>query len=113
MTTGIKRLEWQMYIPAGKTAYYNIQESEVAGIAWNLELYFGDITEGQGEFTVPAAGPTFTYPVDEWFLVEHIVDLDADNIKVYIDGVMVLDAAYTGSLGSVDCFSWSASNTYY
>ena len=113
MTTGIKRLEWQMYIPSGKTAYYNIQESEVAGIAWNLELYFGDITEGQGEFTVPAAGPTFTYPVDEWFLVEHIVDLDADNIKVYIDGVMVLDAAYTGSLGSVDCFSWSASNTYY
>ena len=113
MTTGIKRLEWQMYIPSGKTAYYNIQESEVAGIAWNLELYFGDVTEGQGEFTVPAAGPTFTYPVDEWFLVEHIVDLDADNIKVYIDGVMVLDAAYTGSLGSVDCFSWSASNTYY
>ncbi|MBK9455333.1 MAG: putative metal-binding motif-containing protein [Bacteroidetes bacterium] len=113
MTTGVKRLEWQMYIPSGKTAYYNIQESEVAGIAWNLELYFGDVTEGQGEFTVPAAGPTFTYPVDEWFLVEHIVDLDADNIKVYIDGVMVLDAAYTGSLGSVDCFSWSASNTYY
>ncbi len=113
MASGIKRLEWQMYIPSGKTAYYNIQESEVAGIAWNLELYFGDVTEGQGEFTVPAAGPTFTYPVDEWFLVEHIVDLDADNIKVYIDGVMVLDDVYTGSLGSIDFFSWSASNSYY
>ncbi|MBL0281941.1 MAG: hypothetical protein IPQ11_16610 [Bacteroidetes bacterium] len=56
-----------MYIPSGKTAYYNIQESEVAGIAWNLELYFGDVTEGQSEFTVPAAGPTFTYPETNGF----------------------------------------------
>ncbi len=112
-TTGKLRLEWQMYVPSGKTAYYNIQETEVPGVAWNLELYFGDVTEGTGEFTVPAAGPTFSYPVDEWFLVEHIVDLDADNIQVYIDGVLVLDDAYTGNLGGVDYYSWSGTNTYY
>ena len=113
LTSGKVRLEWQMYVPSGKTAYYNIQETEVPGVAWNLELYFGDVTEGTGEFTVPAAGPTFTYPVDEWFLVEHIVDLDADNIQVYIDGVLVLDDAYTGNLGGVDYYSWSGTNTYY
>ncbi len=110
---GVVRLEWQMYVPSGKTAYYNIQETEVPGVAWNLELYFGDVTEGQGEFTVPAAGPTFSYPVDQWFLVEHVVDLDANNIKVYINGVMVLDDAYAGNLGGVDFFSWSGTNTYY
>ncbi len=112
-TTGTLRLEWQMYIPSGKTGYYNIQETEVPGVAWNLELYFGDVTEGTGEFTVPAAGPSFTYPVNEWFLVEHIVNLDDNTIKVYIDGVMVLDDVYAGNLGGVDYYSWSGTNTYY
>ena len=112
-TSGVLRLEWQMYVPSGSSAYYNIQESEVPGVAWNLELYFGDITDGQGEFTVPALGPTFSYPVDQWFLVEHVVDLDANNIKVYINGVMVLDDVYAGNLGGVDFFSWSGTNTYY
>ncbi|MBK7036133.1 MAG: hypothetical protein IPH42_07250 [Bacteroidetes bacterium] len=54
-SSGNYRLEWQMYVPSGKMGYYNIQETEVPGVVWNLELYFGDVTEGTGEFTVPAA----------------------------------------------------------
>jgi len=113
LTSGTLRLEWQMYIPSGKSAYYNIQETEVPGVMWNLELYFGNITEGTGSFTVPAAGPSFTYPVAEWFLIEHIVNLDDNTIKVYIDGVLVLNDAYTGNLGGVDFFSASGTNRYY
>jgi len=113
LTSGTLRLEWQMYIPSGKSAYYNIQETEVPGVMWNLELYFGNVTEGTGSFTVPAAGPSFTYPVAEWFLIEHIVNLDDNTIKVYIDGVLVLNDAYTGNLGGVDFFSASGTNRYY
>lgn len=113
MTTGILRLEWQMLIPAGKSGYYNIQETEIPGVAWNMEVYFGDVTEGTGEFTVPAAGPTFSYPVGEWFLVEHIIDLDANTIQVYMDGIMVLDDVYAGNLGGVDFYSASGTNRYY
>ncbi len=112
-TTGTWKLEWQMFVPAGKMAYYNIQESETPGVAWNLELYFGDLVEGEGEFTVPAAGPTFTYPVGEWFLVQHIINLDDDVIDVYIDEVLVLSDVYTGSIGGIDFYSASATNQYY
>ena len=113
LSSGNYRLEWQMYVPSGKMGYYNIQETEVPGVAWNLELYFGDVTEGTGEFTVPAAGPTFTYPVDQWFKVEHLVDLDANTIEVYIDGVLALSDVYNGNLGGVDFYSASATNRLY
>ncbi len=113
LSSGYYRVEWQMYVPSGKMGYYNIQETEIPGVAWNLELYFGDVTEGTGEFTVPAAGPTFTYPVDQWFKVEHLVDLDANTIEVYIDGALVLSDAYAGNLGGVDFYSASATNRYY
>ena len=111
-TTGTWKLEWQMFVSAGKIAYYNIQETEIPGVAWNMEVYFGDLVEGEGEFTVPV-GPTFTYPVGEWFLVQHIIDLDDNTIEVWIDGVLVLSDVYDGSIGGVDFYSASAENHYY
>ena len=39
-SSGYWRLEWQMLVPEGKSGYYNIQESETPGIAWNTELVF-------------------------------------------------------------------------
>lgn len=112
-TTGTWKLEWQMYIPSGQTAYYNVQEDESSGVAWNLELYFGDVTEGTGEFTIPGTGVTFTYPVDEWFTVRHIFNLDADQIDVFIDGVNVLADTYTGNIGSINFYSAGTLNKYY
>jgi len=113
LSSGKYRLEWQMYVPSAKEAYYNIQETEVPGVAWNLELYFGQTVEGEGVFTVPAGGPTFTYPVDAWFRVEHIVDLDANTIEVLINGVLALSDVYEGNLGGVDFYSISADNRCY
>lgn len=112
-SSGNYQLEWQMYIPSGKSGYYNIQDTEVPGVLWDLELYFGDITEGTGEFTVPAAGPTFSYPVDQWFLVKHLINLDANTIEVWVNGVMVLSDAYIGNLGGVDFYSASGTNGCY
>ena len=112
LSTGNYRLEWQMYVPDGKSAYYNIQETEVPGVAWNMEVYFGADVSGEGEFTVPV-GPTFTYPVDQWFLVEHFVDLDANTIEVFINGTLTLSGEYTGNLGGIDFYSSSGINRYY
>ncbi|MFN0276614.1 MAG: hypothetical protein ACKVPJ_12785, partial [Chitinophagales bacterium] len=111
-TSGVWRLEWQMFIPSGKIAYYNIQEDETPGVAWNMEVYFGTTTEGTGEFTVPTGFPTFTYPVGEWFTVRHIIDLDGDQLDVYVDGVNVLTDTYTGNIGSIDFYSASSANRY-
>ena len=49
----------------------------------------------------------------EWFKVEHLIDLDADNIEIWIDGVMVYTGVYTGNIGSVDFYSIDADCRYY
>lgn len=116
---GFYRLEWMMYIPDGKTGYYNIQDSETPGVAWNLEMLFGlsdiGVPSASGEGTVynPAGTGDFTYPVDQWFKVEHLINLDADNMDIYIDGVYVGSTAYTGNIGGVDFFSIDANCKSY
>ncbi|WP_157595001.1 hypothetical protein [Psychroflexus tropicus] len=40
-TGGTWTIDWQMYVPIGKTGYWNIQESEIAGIQWNADFLWG------------------------------------------------------------------------
>ncbi|MBK9017484.1 MAG: hypothetical protein IPM82_27455 [Saprospiraceae bacterium] len=40
-TSGVYSLGWKMYVPTGKVGYYNIQDTEVPGVQWNLEVFFG------------------------------------------------------------------------
>ncbi len=106
-------LRWKTYVPAGATAYYNIQESETAGEAWNMELWYNDGGAAPGVGNTTLSATTFTYPEDAWFDVEHFIDLDADTMTLWIDGNMVETYDYTGNLGSIDFFSVDASNRYY
>ncbi|MBC8172259.1 MAG: T9SS type A sorting domain-containing protein, partial [Chitinophagales bacterium] len=113
LTSGNYRLEWNMYIPSGKTGYYNIQESETPGIAWNFEVMFGIATSGDGYISIPVDGGDFTYPTDTWFLVEHLINLDDDQIVYYANGTLVAVLPYAGSLGAIDFYSIDANNRYY
>lgn len=112
-TTGSYRLSWQMYIPAGATGYYNIQEDETPGVAWNLDVFFNEDGGAPGTGTVNQTGTTFSYPEDAWFEVAMVHDLDNDQQALFIDGQLVETTAYPGSLGSIDFFSIDAQNRYY
>ncbi|MBK6731446.1 MAG: T9SS type A sorting domain-containing protein [Bacteroidetes bacterium] len=119
MSEGFFRLEWMMYVPDGKTGYYNIQETEVPGVAWNLELLFGlsavgvPSSSGEGTISIPFGSGDFTYPVDAWFKVEQLIDLDANTIDVIVDGVDVASFAYAGNIGGIDFYSIDANCRYY
>jgi len=107
-------VQWKMYIPAGKTGYYNFQESETPGVAWNLEVFFNEDGAAPGTGNIADTGTPFTYPEDQWFDVVHVVDLDADIMTIIIDGQVVEQAfAYPGNLGSIDFFSIDGDNRYY
>jgi len=116
-TGGKYRLSWNMYIPANHVAYYNVQEDETAGVGWNLNMHFGNDTGGNtavfGEGVVAEDGSTFTYPEDTWFEVVHMFDLDGNNLRTFVNGVMVSSMDYTGNLGAIDMFSINSDNTYY
>jgi Secretion system C-terminal sorting domain/PA domain len=119
-TEGHWRLEWQMYIPQGHNAYYNIQEFEgTPGGQFNMEIFLNSTAanppvynQGMG---VLSTGETFTVPEDEWFSVVNIIDLDNGTHTLMIAGNMVLDQVdYAGDqIGAIDFFGFGPNHLAY
>jgi len=116
-SSGVYKVSWNIYIPTGNVAYWNIQETEVPGTAWNLEASFGADNLGNpgtlGTATIQQTGETFTYANDTWMFFEHTFDLDNNTVSLTMDGVEVTSFEYPGNLGGVNFFSINDDNRYY
>ena len=122
-TSGEFTLSYHLYIPSGKGAYYNFQEFQDPGNgAWAINVYFnpGGGNAGVGAIFDDAnpanqVSDAFTYPEDALFKVTNHIDLDADTIIMYLDGVVVYDGPFfSGSnLGGLDFFSIDDNNEVY
>ncbi|MEQ8703075.1 MAG: T9SS type A sorting domain-containing protein [Phaeodactylibacter sp.] len=107
LTTGHYLVSWNMYIPGGSTAYYNFQKDATPAVEWAVEVFFNG--DGTGELFAGdvAARAGFTYPVDEWFPIVQVIDIDNDLIRVHINGRWVsswplnFDASSAGNLQSI------------
>jgi hypothetical protein len=113
---GVYELEWKMLIPEDKTGYYNIQESETPGVAWNLDVYFNQMSTSPGVATVvigttPSA--TFDFTHGEWFTLRHVIDLNANTLELFKDDVSVYSMNYQGNLGAINFYSIDANNRYF
>jgi hypothetical protein len=113
---GVYHLEWKVMIPVGKTAYYNIQQSQTPGVGWNLDVYFNEMNNNPGVATliigtVPSGNFNFTH--GEWFTVRHLIDLDANTLELFIDDVSVFTMNYPNNLGAVNFYSIDVNNRYY
>lgn len=112
-TTGKYELKWKMYVETGKAGYYNIQHFQSPGTEYANEVYF--LAAGGGKlFAGSTTAITFTYPKDSWFEVKNLIDLDADLIKMYVNGILVHQWPFsyqsggttgTKQLGGVDFFA--------
>ncbi|MEO6758523.1 MAG: hypothetical protein ABIO24_03645, partial [Saprospiraceae bacterium] len=115
-TTGRYSLKWKMYIPTGNAAYYNIQNAEApvgtqSPDSWTLDVYF--YPNGFDSIPNPVTPNRVAYPHNTWFQVEHIIDLDNDVARLYINGQLRRSWKYTKNLGSVDFYSAAAEYVYY
>ena len=97
-TSGKYSINFYAYIPSTKAGYFNTLQSFAGSSSiWGLEVYFN--TDGAGSINAGGTGTaTFTWTPDEWFMVEHIVDMDADMSEIWIDGNLIY--SYQWSLGS-------------
>ena len=112
LTTGVYELKWYMYVETGKCGYYNIQHMQTPGTEWAYEIYFrtnGDIQLLEGGSTISG-----TYPKDTWFEVKQIIDITADNVTLFINGISIQSWPFhyqaslttgTNQLGGVDFFA--------
>ena len=101
LTEGKHIVSFDMYIPDGFVGYYNILQAwgpGGTGAIWGSEVYFNP--DGIAELTAANTTPyqTFNYPYDTWFHVENVIDLNADEATLIVDGAEV--ASWQWSVGA-------------
>ncbi len=121
--SGTWTIQFHMYVDAGSTGYWNIQDNEIAGTQWNGEYYVGESANGgaPGVITYSETGATFPYTEGEWFEVKHEINLDASTQNLYINGDIFLDGepfvgtggVVANALGGVNYYSAGPTNSYY
>ncbi len=124
-------LEFYMYVPTGKEAYWNLQGVLPVGagewIVGNIYFNKDNLTPGIGVIDDSALGIiNFNYPQDEWFRVAMNFNLTGgmsiatwgisiDNTLVIPEGTPFTNnnGDFATSLGGVDFYSISSNNEFY
>ncbi len=112
-TSGVWEVTYSLFVPAGNTAYTNIQKfvRPAGGPEWGHQIQWN--SDGSAEYNVNSTFNTFTYPQGQWFEVKHLIDLDNDTTEFFVDGTSVISHPYryrtnsnTGavSLGGINFF---------
>lgn len=120
-TAGFYKIGFYMYVPTGKSAYFNIQQEfdpSTSTYAWGMQVYFrvNGTTQvdagGQG-----AASPNYTQ--NTWIYNEVFVDLDNDYAEYYLDNQFVVSWQFstgwngngnTNQLAGIDLYAWNQNN---
>lgn len=126
-TTGRYRVEFYLYIPDGRQAYWNIMQQFNPSTTgpeniWGLQVFLKNGTmsiDGNGQAAV-----TYPYTSGEWMKIQHFIDLNSDWVDFYVNGELV--HAYQWSkgtfgtggmnqLGAFDFYGWDEGGTceYY
>ena len=90
-TNGHYQLSFKIYVPVGKSGYYNILHQFApasASYQWASEVYFN--TNGTGTLNAGAVGvATFSYTQGSWIDVVQDIDIDNDISTLTIGGTSV------------------------
>jgi hypothetical protein len=113
-TSGVWTISWKMFVPAGRTAYFNTQKFETAGLEFGQQVQFS--SNGNGILQAGGAFTPFAYPQGQWFDVRQVVDLGADSATFLINNVAVKTWQFsrqannnpgTKQLGAIDFFAFT------
>jgi len=84
---GIFEIEFNLLFEAGYGGYYNLQHFEAPGTEWAMEVYFA--SDGTAELSTDGVTTGFTYTPATWVNILNVVDLDADEAELWVDGSLI------------------------
>ena len=96
LNTGTYELNWKMYIPQGKTAYFNSQKFQnEPGQEFGFEIIFN--ANGKAKLKAGGLEGNFDYPQETWMDVYFVFDLDADQVTLKLNEKALFrwDISYT------------------
>ena len=117
--SGLRYINFNIYIPNGKAGYFNIWSGYPPDpIELALECYL-DVGGVGHLMNVPGAPIQFVYQNNSWFRLELIVDLNLDQSELWIDNVLILSWQWTQGgtntlrLAANEFFGVTANNEMY
>lgn len=112
-TDGIFTYEMKMFIPTGKSAYFNFQASPTIGTTWamNFDASAGSFTIDDGLTADLATGAV---PMNQWFTLRIEANLVLGSWEVFVDGASEGQWANgINELASIDLFPINTSYEFY
>lgn len=88
ISTGAWDVAFDMYVPTGKAAYFNLQQNHDptgADNQWGSEVYFVASGDMELELDDVVAG-TFAYQHNQWFTINMIIDITNDTVWYEYNG---------------------------
>lgn len=120
LTTGNYNVKFNIYVPSGHIAYYNILHMfDGAASEWGTQAYFAPDGAGRIDAGGEGAG-TFTYEYDTWITVENKINLTFDEATIAIDGVDIITWQWStgcfgdpgmNQLGAAGFYAWTEEGT--
>lgn len=87
-TSGEFEIDFDYYIPLGSDgAYFAVQHFLTPGTEYAFECYFSNDSTGYNVFAGNVYN--FTYPMNEWFHIKTIINLDQDLVSFHVNNVLV------------------------
>ncbi len=109
-TDGAMIFSFQLYVPAGKNAYFNFQRETSPGVAWTEEVFFNE----DGSITGTNLPFTGHFNHDAWNKVVFGADFSANEWFVYVNGQYVGGFSHpVNAAASVDIFPVNADAVFY
>lgn len=121
LTSGTHSIKFNMFVPSGKSGYFNLEHFDAPGTEWAADFFFDNNGNGSvtAEGTTNAA--TFSFANGTWLSVEVVINLDDDLASFYLDGSLIHTWQWsinngngstgTNQLGCIDFYSNSFSGT--
>ncbi len=112
ITSGVWSYSINIFVPEGKTGYWNLQKDVVPGVEWGFQAMFEDnmtvIVDGGA-----ASALVLPYQYNTWYNHQMIVDLDNDWCQFYVDGNLELEYQWTlGTFGVAGALTLAGSNIF-
>lgn len=87
-TSGEFEIDFDYYIPISSNgAYFAVQHFLTPGTEYAFECYFSNDSTGYIVFAGNVYN--FTYPINEWFHIKTVINLDQDVVSFYVNNVFI------------------------
>ncbi len=125
-TEGHYLIYWNMYIPEGNNAYFNLQHQAPTSAAgyWAFDVFFED-GAGRLELNDGSGTRDFDFPSGEWFPIRIFVDIDNDVARLIVGEFFVEQWQFStgvtnggapfplNQLNSINFYPIDGANLYY